>query len=58
MGSTLPETNSLPLKIGLKIGLPDRKVVFQQSIFRSELLVPGRYMGVSKNMGKPPNHPF
>ncbi len=36
--STLPETNSSPLKIGL----PNRKVVFQPSIFRGELLVSGR----------------
>ena len=34
---TLPETNSSPLKIGL----PNRKVVFQPSIFRDELLVSG-----------------
>ena len=34
---TLPETNSSPLKIGL----PNRKVVFQPSIFRSKLLVSG-----------------
>ena len=32
---TLPETNSLHLKIGL----PDRKVVFQPSIFRGLLLL-------------------
>ena len=32
---TLPETNSSPLKIGF----PKRKVVFQPSIFRGELLV-------------------
>ena len=31
MSCTLPETNSSPLKIGL----PNRKVVFQPSIFRS-----------------------
>ena len=37
-GATLPETNSLPLKIGL----PKSKVVFQPSIFRGELLVLGR----------------
>ena len=36
--STLPETNGLPLKISL----PNRKVVFQPSIFRGELLVSGR----------------
>ena len=35
---TLPETNSSPLKIGL----PKRKIVFQPSIFRCELLVSGR----------------
>ena len=35
---TLPETNSSPLKIGH----PKRKVVFQSSIFRCELLVSGR----------------
>ena len=35
---TLPETNSSPLKRGL----PNRKVVFQPSIFRCELLVSGR----------------
>ena len=35
---TLPETNSSPLKIGF----PKRKVVFQPSIFRGELLVWGR----------------
>ena len=34
---TLPETNSSPLKIGLL----NRKVVFQPSIFRDELLVSG-----------------
>ena len=38
MSSTLPETNSSPLKIGH----PKRKVVFQPSIFRGELLVSGR----------------
>ena len=36
--NTLPETNSSPLKIGL----PNRRVVFQPSIFRSKLLVSGR----------------
>ena len=35
---TLPETNSSPLKIGL----PNRKVVFQPSIFRCEVLVSWR----------------
>ena len=34
----LPETNSSPLKIGH----PHRKIVFQPSIFRGELLVSGR----------------
>ena len=38
LGFTLPETNSSPLKIGL----PNRKVVSQPSIFRCELLVSGR----------------
>ena len=36
--TTLPETNSSPLKIGH----PKRKLVFQPSIFRCELLVSGR----------------
>ena len=36
--STLPKTNSSPLKIGF----PKRKVVFQPSIFRCGLLVSGR----------------
>ena len=35
---TLPETNSSPLQIGH----PNRKLVFQSSIFRCELLVSGR----------------
>ena len=35
---TLPETNSSPLKMGL----PKRKVVFQPTTFRCELLVSGR----------------
>ena len=35
--NTLPKTNSSPLKMGL----PNRKVVFQPSIFRGELLVSG-----------------
>ncbi len=38
VSGTLPETNSSPLKIGL----PKRKVTFQPSIFRCELLVSGR----------------
>ena len=37
---TLPETNSSPLKIGLA----NRKVVFQPSIFRGELLNFGRVL--------------
>ena len=37
MKTTLLETNSSPLKIGL----PNRKVVFQPSIFRGKLLVSG-----------------
>ena len=37
MNYTLPETN-----IALKIGHPKRKLVFQPSIFRCELLVSGR----------------
>ncbi len=36
--NTLPETNISPLKIGLS----NRKVVFQPSIFRGELSVSGR----------------
>ena len=39
LSKTLPETKSSPLKIGR---LPKRKVVFQPSIFRCELLVSGR----------------
>ena len=36
---------SLKLTYPLKIGLPERKVVFQPSIFRGELLVSGRVNG-------------
>ena len=38
--STLPETNSNILP--LKRGMPNRKYIFQPSIFRGELLVSGR----------------
>ena len=54
--TTLPETNSSPLKIGLH----KRKVLFQPSIFRGELLVSGRmaHSMTSKHSGaNPPNTP-
>ena len=38
ISNTLPETNSSPLKLGL----PKRKLIFQPSIVRGELLVLGR----------------
>ena len=41
---TLPKTNSSPLKIGH----PKRKIVFQPSIFRCELLVSGRVFLVGR----------
>ena len=43
---TLPETNSS----SLKIGFPNRKVVFQPYIFRGELLVSGRVINHYKDL--------